>query len=260
MPQNIHKHRVRASFLKSLASYNQHAQVQARMADNLVKNLQTLRKTSTLERVFEIGCGTGLFTAQFLKQFQPTHYYANDLVLECEPIITELVKQYHPKTMTFIGGDVEGMTNFPAPVDAIISNATFQWLADIKAFLPKIKRLLKPGGVLAFSMFEAGNLWEIKQLTGNGLPYLTCTELQAQLTKHFQVHYCVGEVMTLCFPSPRAVLKHLRFTGVNGLSPQTWTKSSLRAFEYGYQERFGCADYVPLTYRPIFCIVEKESN
>ena len=40
----------------------------------------------------------------------------------------------------------------PEPVDLIISNATFQWVPDQLALIPRLREHLAPGGVLAFSV------------------------------------------------------------------------------------------------------------
>lgn len=57
---------------------------------------------------------------------------------------------------------------------------------------------------------------EIRQLTGHGLDYLSVEELQALLSPHFDILHAEEEVVTLPFPTPQAVLKHLKQTGVTG--------------------------------------------
>lgn len=254
MSQNIHKDRVHTSFLKSLYSYNQHATVQTEMAEELVYALRTLKKMRC-ETVLEIGCGTGMFTERLLKSFQIEHLYVNDLVPEYAPVIAEIVKQHSQGSLTFLGGDIETLPNLPESLDLIVSNATFQWLEDMRGFVLKMKNLLNPGGVLAFSTFGPENLREIRMLTGNSLDYLPHEEIQRFLEKHFQIIACSEQIRPLNFSSPHEVLKHLSLTGVNGLSGQQWTKSALRRFEQTYRDSFGTNHSVPLTYHPILCIV-----
>ena len=256
MLQQIDKPRVRHSFSKSLYTYNQHAEVQARMAEIMIRGLQSLGKTR-FNRVFEIGCGTGLLTARFFKSCQASTFHANDLVEECRFITSDILGQYPQIQSSFIGGDIEHIAELPEELDLILSNATFQWLEDFNGFLPKMKSLLNERGLLAFSTFGPDNLREIKQLTGNTLEYLTVERLTSLLQEHFHIHVCSEEFVTLNFSSPREVLRHLRLTGVNGNSRLKWTKSSVVEFEQQYQSMFGEEKHVPLTYHPIYCIVEK---
>jgi malonyl-ACP O-methyltransferase BioC len=255
MPQKINKQRVRNSFAKSVYSYSQHAVVQASMADDLVCHLRRWHPIC-FDRVLEIGCGTGLLTDKLLKSFQINTLYVNDLVEECRQMIAGLVKQYPESMFDFIGGDIEKLSGLPKQLDLIISNATVQWLTDLPAFFPKMKTLLKPGGLLVFSTFGPENLREIRHLTGVSLSYSAYKELQSLLKQHFQIIWCEEIPITLNFSSPRAVLRHLRLTGVNGVSRRHWTKTRLQKFEQQYWETFSMRNQIPLTYHPILCIVK----
>ncbi len=256
MPQNINKKRVQTSFSKSLYSYNQHAVVQTSMADKLIEELRVLNRFR-YATVFEIGCGSGVLTARFLKNFQAGHFYINDLMPECQQVVATICKQYPERNFSYLGGDIEGIRNLPEQLDLLISNAAFQWLEDFKGLLVKIHRILKPGGLLAFSTFGPRNLEEIRTLSGNSLHYLNYEELRTFLSENFQIISCSEELVTLKFPSPRHVLKHLCFTGVNGISGRQWTKTTLQEFEQQYWQRFENNQQVSLTYHPILCIVRK---
>lgn len=255
MLQHIDHQRVRTSFAKSLYSYPQHAEVQTQMAENLLTLLRQ-RAAREFDAVLEIGCGAGVLTERFLKTYRVAHFDANDLVPTCAEVVTGICKQYlAPAQFRFLAGDIERL-DLPAPLDLIISNATFQWLTDLNTFLPRLKRTLKPGGLLAFSTFGPENLREIRALTGNGLDYLPVERLARLLHAHFEVLTCSAEVVTLDFPTPHQALRHLRLTGVNGASRQQWTKAKMFAFERSYREQFGHANGVPLTYQPILCIAK----
>jgi malonyl-ACP O-methyltransferase BioC len=255
MPQNINKQRVRNSFTKSLFSYNQHAAIQASMADDLVYHLRRWHPIG-FDRVLEFGCGAGLLTDKLLKSFQIRTLYVNDLVEECRQTIAGLMKQYPESMFDFIGGDIEELSRLPERLDLIISNATVQWLTDLPTFFPKMKTLLKSGGLLVFSTFGPENLREIRRLTGVSLSYPAYKELQSLMKQHFQIVWCEEIPITLNFSSPRAVLRHLRLTGVTGVSRQHWTKTRLQEFEQQYWEAFSTRNQIPLTYHPILCIVK----
>ena len=257
MSQQVNKARVQTSFAKRLYSYNQHAEAQAYMAEELIERLRQIHP-DRFARVLEIGCGTGILTERFLKTFSASTLYANDLVEECGAMADDIFRQYPDGRFAFIGGDIERIDGLPDHLDLILSGATFQWLHDLGGFLTRIKPLLTANGLLAFSTFGTENLSEIRALTGNTLSYLSREEICGLLRERFEVLTCAEERVTLHFPSPTHVLRHLRLTGVNGLSSQkTWTKSDLAEFDRAYRERFETHNRVPLTYHPIFCLCRR---
>jgi malonyl-CoA O-methyltransferase len=254
MIQQVNKQRVRHSFGKRLFSYRQHAVVQTAMAENLTWQLYGMFPDG-FDRVLEVGCGSGVLTAAFLKRFQVNTFYANDLVGKCRHEVAAILNQYPGSDFDFLSGDIEQIQVLPQHLDAVISNATFQWLTNLPEFLPRLKHHLRPKGVVAFSTFGPENLREIRKLTGVSLHYLAYSELRKLLAQHFDVLWCEESIEPLHFPSPRAVLRHIRLTGVNGVATRPWTKSRLQEFETQYWQQFNEWGDVSLTYHPILCIV-----
>ena len=249
------KSRVRHSFFKSMYSYNQHAEAQTRMAEELLEALWRIHPAG-FGRALEIGCGSGLLTERFLKRFAVETFVANDLVEECGMLVEDIFQQHSSGDFTFAGGDIETLADLPGKLDLILSNATFQWLHDFDGFLARLKTALKPGGLLAFSTFGPENCREIREVTGNSLTYRPFQNVLASLQAHFEVAFSNEETVPLHFASPMDVLRHLRLTGVNGVSSQkAWTKADLAHFEQAYREHFGEFNRVPLTYHPLLFIV-----
>ena len=116
-------------------------------------------------------------------------------------------------------------------------------------------------GLLAFSTFGATNMHEIRQLTGHGLDYPSIKELQALLSPGFDILHAEEEVISLPFPTPQAVLKHLKQTGVTGTEKRMWTRGRLQSFCEEYTTRFSdAAGNVSLTYHPIYIIARKKTK
>ena len=256
MTHDADKSRVRHSFFKSMYSYNQHAEVQSRMAEELLEALRRIHPAG-FGCVLEIGCGSGLLTERFLKSFTAETFIANDLVEEFGLMVEEIVQQHSSTHFNFAGGDIEALADLlPGDLDLVLSNATFQWLHDFDGFMARLKTLLKPGGLLAFSTFGPENCREIRELTGNSLTYRPFRTVLASLQAHFDVAFSHEDIVPLHFASPMDVLRHLRLTGVNGVSSQkSWTKADLAHFEQTYRARFGEFNRVPLTYHPLLFIV-----
>ena len=128
---------------------------------------------------------------------------------------------------------------------------------------------------------------EIRELTGNGLPYRSREELEVALSPHFDILYSEEELIPLSFEDPIKVLYHLKQTGVNGLSTQSsptgkqendlcssdnnsknnfknnlpqqqWTRRDLQLFCERYMQEFTQGTSVSLTYHPIYIIAKKK--
>ncbi len=256
MPQVVDKHLVRDRFRRRLQSYGRHADIQAAMASRLLDRLVEL-KGRRFPRVLEIGCGAGVLTRLIAQTLEVREFYANDLVEECGAVVERETQDAGFEASEFIGGDIEGDIPLPSRLDLILSNAAFQWLEDLDALLSRLAGLLNAGGVLAFSVFGPRNLAEIRELTGMGLAYPPASAVADLLQRDLRVLHQWDDTTVLRFPSPTAVLKHLREMGVNALRQERWQRSELEAFASAYHERFGDGRSVPLTYHPMIFIAEK---
>lgn len=247
----LDKELIKKRFARSLKTYAEHALVQKATAERLLFELSTI-SGDKFERIFEIGCGSGIMTRQIAKIFEYKNFYLNDLVDECAKLSSK-----YPNT-EFIGGDIENIPALPKNLDLIISNATFQWLDHLPSVLEKLAGILKPDGVLAFSTFGPRNACEITELTGKALNYLSAPELKNTVEKHFEISCYHENIRKVHFETPMDVLRHLQKTGVTAVSKQIWTKSDLQNFIKRYIEDNKTESGVSLTYHPIIIIAEKK--
>lgn len=248
----MNKDRIKQRFKKSITTYNRCAQVQKQMSGFLLSCLPE-KSGRQFPNLLEIGCGTGLLTKQVHAQLSFSNFTANDLVEDVAPLIHSISKK-----IRFQAGDCETITDFPAELDLIISNATFQWISALDKLLEKFKHLLNPKGVVAFSAFGPDHFKEIQELLGPGLQYLTQQQVIKIAKPHFDIIHCSDQTIPLYFSDGMAVLKHLKTTGVNSLYQQAWSKSTLNAFAQQYDQRFKCDQGVPLTFHPLYCILRRK--
>ena len=200
--------------------------------------------------MIEIGCGTGLLTEKVLKNFTFKTYTANDIVADCKEYIDKLSDR-----INFVHADIEKIIrNSTHKYDLIISNATFQWIENFEEFLLSLLSKLKPGGTLLFSTFGPENFREIFYITGKTLAYKSCDEYKSILD-NFN-HYIEEETHVLAFKSAKDVLKHLKYTGVNALDSNSWTKADMLKFETGYSTI--CSTSPTLTYNPLYIRIIKK--
>ena len=246
--------RVHQRFSRGLATYQEAAVVQKRMADTLNELLKQTTAKRDFGIVLELGCGTGLQTDAFASCFTWEKLYLYDLIEACRKYHT------HRKNVSFQVADINTFVDYPQ-ADLILAGATFQWVHDLDALLLRLGHALKPGGLLAFTTFAPGNLREVSAITGAGLSYLTEDELCKKLIQAgLNPEVSEEQKMVELFCSPRAVLAHLKATGVTASSEnRVWTKASLHTFEKHYNIFKTADSQYPLTYTPLICVASKVS-
>lgn len=250
---NINKSQVAQRFAKAGHSYTQHAVVQKQICQHLIGLMQQYISKNSLDRVFEIGCGSGNLSHLLMQNFEIKHLFLNDLYPEVQQHF-----QNDPKLKWWIG-DIEQL-DFPKSLDLVASSSALQWVGNLEAVLKKCADALTQQGYLCFSTFGRQNLQEIKALTGQGLDYLTLAEIQHKLLKQgFEILHLSENLEMLSFSHPKAVLQHLKATGVTATASQhRWSKQSLQQFYQDYQQfsqldQMGQRQY-QLSYHPIYCI------
>lgn len=254
---NINKSQVARRFAKATQSYNQQAFVQKDICFALIGLIRRFLTQEHLSKVLEIGCGSGNLTTLLLQKIQIDQLYLNDIYPEIEQHFIDFPE------ISFCIGDVEQI-ELPAHLDLVCSSSALQWMDDLAKLMSTINHALQPNGYFCFSTFGPDNLQQIKQLTGQGLSYLTMQEIQTMLIEQgFEILHLSEETKTLSFEHPKDILKHLKATGVTATaSGHRWNKASLQSFyqdyqKYGYFDAMNQMKY-PLTYHPIYCVARRE--
>ena len=221
---SLNKNLVAERFAKAGQSYSEQAVVQKQICQNLTSLLKQFCP-SKIRRVFEIGCGSGNLTRLLVEAFQIEDLILNDLYSEVQEHFNH---EEHLK-----------------------------WLQDLPLLLKRCNDVLTDSGWLCFSTFGPKNLIEIKELTGQGLSYWNLESWNSALTQAgFEVLYLSESETQLYFDSPKAVLQHLKATGVTATAQHRWTKQTLQQFYQDY-DRYKHAEGYALTYHPIYCIARR---
>ena len=247
---SIDKALVAQRFAKAGQSYVEHAVVQKQISAQLFEYLKVYCPQN-LASVLEIGCGSGNLTHLFQTHFQFDQLFLNDLYEDVDQHFSTI------ENIAWLIGDIEQL-ELPSELDAVISSSALQWMTDLPALLQRIHDALKPNAYFGFSTFGSDNLTEIKQLTGQGLNYISLEFLKRQLEQqNFEVLLIEQEVKQIYFDHPKAVLQHLKATGVTATAKShRWTKQSLQQFYLDYQQFYGEQGF-SLTYHPIYVIARR---
>lgn len=249
----INKDLVKLRFTQSTSTYDESAVIQKEMAQKLVdKTLQNCG--NYFEKVFEFGAGTGFLSKNILNEITFEEYYANDIIEESEYCIKNIIN-----TAKFVPGDIEKI-DIEEKFDLILSNAVMQWIVDTDELLEKIKNNITQDGYFAFTTFGEQNYKEIKETTGVSLNYLKTETLKEKCSKHFDILYFDENIQSLFFDTPLDVLKHIKYSGTNGIKTPNWTVSKLKEFEKYYKKSFSIGNKVILTYHPIYIILKPKQK
>ena len=247
---SINKALVAQRFAKAGQSYIEQAVVQKQISAQLFEYLKMYCPQS-LPSVLEIGCGSGNLTHLFHSYFQVDQLFLNDLYEDVDQHFSTI------ENIAWLIGDIEQL-HLPQSLDAVISSSALQWMTDLPTLLHRIHDALKPNAYFGFSTFGSDNLTEIKQLTGQGLNYISLEFLKRQLEQqNFEVLFIEQEVKQIYFDHPKSVLQHLKATGVTATAKShRWTKQSLQQFYSDYQQFYDEQGF-RLTYHPIYVIARR---
>lgn len=141
----IDKTKLGSNFNRHAGDYDHYAGVQRRMAQQLLRQIQT--SGQQFNRILEIGCGTGYFT-QLLRQAWPL---AQIIALDLAPASLQSARRRlgNDSNIHWIAADGEQF--IPGTFDLITSNSVFQWFSHPDQSCRRFWEHLRPGGWLAFT-------------------------------------------------------------------------------------------------------------
>ncbi len=241
-------------FNKAATTYTQEASVQHQIANHMLLLLKEHLHQAP-KRIVEFGCGTGNYSRMIINQFYPKELLLNDLCENMMGCCADLLSE----EVSFITDDAEYL-QFPPERDLITSCSTLQWFDNPEVFFHRCSGYLQPEGYLAFTTFGLKNMQEIRATTGQGLSYLSISELCQSLLANYEIIHASEEVIEQYFDEPKQVLRHLKATGVTGISNPHWTPRTLIRFCEQYGKLYTTPQGVRLTYHPIYIIAKKKNN
>ena len=201
------------NFYKYYNEYENYSLAQKQVAKNLLDYMGKSNIFNTqINSIFEIGCGTGIFTREYRKYFLHSDLILNDIF-----DVREFIKDIDYNI--FIQENIEEL-DIPKS-DLVVSSSVFQWIKDVDAL---IRNIAEHTDNLCFSSYIFGNLVEIKNHFGVSLDYLNIEEFEEILKKYFTSVKSYSETIKLDFENPMSVLKHLKYTGVTGFQKTSISK------------------------------------
>ncbi|REE96002.1 class I SAM-dependent methyltransferase [Thermomonospora umbrina] len=142
------------------------------------------------ERIIDLGCGTGLFSAAIAERGTEV------LGIDGSPEMIAQAAAAHPQ-LSFAVGDAHDFTT-SEPYDAVASNAALHWMTrDPDAVIAAVRAALRPGGRFVAEMGGAGN----------------CAELIAAMQTAWRIFGLAEPELPWYFPTPAEYATRLESAG-----------------------------------------------
>lgn len=216
---------LRRSFSLAAASFDSVATLPREIANRMSERLALMRMP--MRCVLDAGCGTG-HGARTLRQ-----RYRGALFIELD--LSEKMLRYGARRRRLIWplsrrssrrvtvcADIQQLPLAAASVDLVWSNLALHWVEDLPAAFSQLHRVLRPGGLLMFSMLGPDTLQELRAAaTGDAFrvnPHLDMHDIGDMLVGCGYADPVMDmEKLTLTYVDVPALLRDLKAHGSIGL-------------------------------------------
>ncbi|MCW8994297.1 MAG: malonyl-ACP O-methyltransferase BioC [Psychromonas sp.] len=253
----VNKQAVANSFSKAAQRYDQFAQLQRDIGSQLLTSISSV----TGDKVLDLGCGTGYFSAKLCEIYPHCR-------LTCFDLSEAMLAQVDKKRLTQVSslqGDIDSLPFAENSFDLIFSNLVMQWSADLGCCLRQLKASLKESGKLYFSTLLDGSLDELTQAWKNvdqhphTNSFLKLETIKQQLQEcGFAKLAIKTEARILHYDNVIEVMRALKGIGANHVHGQqaltTKGRKLLNLLEQGYAPFVNEQGQLNLTYQ--ICYVE----
>jgi len=257
----LDKAKVRKNFEQVASTYDVSAVLQKEVASRLLERLDYIRLKP--KAVLDLGCGTGVITADILKRYPKAHIIALDLALNMLKQTQQNSKGWFSKKPSCLCSDAEKLPLSDNSLDLLVSNLMLQWSNDVQLVFNGFQRVMAPNGLLMFTTFGPDTLKEMREswATVDNIPhtsqFIDMHDIgDALLKAGFSDPVMDMEVITMTYDSVRDVMRDIKNIGASnatqGRSKGLMGKQRLKAFETAYK-RFQQVDgYFPVTWEVLY--------
>ena len=267
MMDNTHyqldKRLVRESFDRAAAGYDEVALLQQTVGLRLLERLDLIKLQP--QRILDVGAGTGQLTLALTRRYKGCEVLALDLA----PAMLTLARrrfstldQWFGK-QRFICGDADHLPLADNSVDMIISNFAIQWCSDLDQTFTEFQRVLKPNGLLLFTIFGPDTLKELRQAwrtVDDAIHVNSFIDMHdigdAMMRAKFSDPVMDTERLTLTYKDGMAVMRDLKAMGAHNVSAgrnhALTGKQKFRQMLTAYETFRNSDGLLPATYEVVY--------
>ncbi|MBH3312547.1 malonyl-ACP O-methyltransferase BioC [Pseudomonas mosselii] len=256
------KRQVAASFSRAAASYDSVAALQRAVGMAL---LEKLPSNLAPARWLDMGSGTGHFSRVLAERFAQSSGVAVDIA---EGMLRHAREQGGARH--HVAGDAEHLPLRDGCVDLLFSSLAVQWCGQFASVLGEARRVLRPGGVLAFSSLCVGTLDELRASwqAVDGMVHVN----RFRRFEDYQ-RLCGDSGLELIdlerrphvlhYPDVRSLTHELKALGAHNLNPGRPSGLTGRARIQGLlqaYEQYRQVQGLPATYQVVYGVLRKPSD
>jgi malonyl-CoA O-methyltransferase len=162
LKNTLSRRRLRRAFDRAAREFDSAASLHREIADRMIERLSVIRLSAGT--ILDAGCGTG-YASKLLRL-----RFAHAVVIELDHSAIMLRQRANRRRSywpwpgwrrSLVCADFQRVPLGSSSVDLIWSNLALHWAQDIPAVLAEAHRVLRPGGLLMFSMFGPDTLKEL---------------------------------------------------------------------------------------------------
>ncbi|HCW0178691.1 TPA: malonyl-ACP O-methyltransferase BioC [Citrobacter freundii] len=248
----VDKQAIAAAFGRAASLYEQHAELQRQSADALLARLDGRQ----FDHVLDAGCGPGRMSRYWRQQGSKVS--ALDLSAQ---MLAEA--QRHDVAHHYLLADIEALPQASATFDLAWSNLAVQWCSDLRDALSELYRVVRPGGIVAFSTLAHGSMPELRQAwravddREHANRFLPVEQLESALDG-WNVDY-QSHAITLWFNDALSAMRSLKGIGAthlhDGREQRLLTRSQLHQVQLAWPQQQG---RYPLTYHLFLGVIQRD--
>jgi malonyl-CoA O-methyltransferase len=261
MLNQLDKKKIAARFNKAAHSYDKAAVLQRTVGHVLLQRLQGIRLQP--QTILDLGCGTGYFAFLLQKTYPAAKIVALDKAQAMLKQSQKKGEKINSGKIYCLGGQAESLPFREQCFELIYSNLMLHWSTDFLTSLRELYRILKPGGLLLFSIVGADTLKELRyswaQVDNN--PHVHIFPDMHDLGDSLLQTAFTDPVMdvdffTLLYTNVLFLMQDLKALGVQNLSSDRHrgltSKKSLQHCQQSYETLRNTAGKLPATWEIIY--------
>lgn len=224
--------------------YERHDVLEREISERLIHRATFVRRQPTW--ILDLGCGTGRSILTLRSRFGEAQIVGLDV---SGNMLRNFQRRANGQAHVFgVQGDLTRLPFAAQSADLVFSNLALQWAGDFELAMKEIREVLRPGGMLLFSVPGAGSLREFRHRSDRGgsqtIP-VYMPDLQdvgdLLLSAGFTEPVMDCELITLHYPNARQMNAELAVTGGAGFAEMPGTAALDEAVELSFEVVYGAA-------------------